>query len=95
MAVIVTDASRPPHVVVAVNDALVLPAGTVTDAGTVTYDELSDSVTTAPPVGAAPVSVTVPCEGLPPVTLAGLKLTELRVAAAGVTVSVAVRVTPL
>ncbi len=82
-------------VVVAVNVALVLPAGTVTDAGTVTEDELSDSVTTAPPVGAAPVSVTVPCEGLPPVTLAGLKLSELRVAAAGVTVSVAVRVTPL
>ncbi len=36
MAVIVTDVVEATAVVVAVNDALVLPAGTVTDAGTVT-----------------------------------------------------------
>ncbi len=81
--------------VVAVNVALMLPAGTVTDAGTVTEDELSQTVTTAPPVGAGPVSVTVPCEELPPFTLVGFMLSAFSLTVtAGVTVSVAVRVTP-
>ena len=44
---------------VALNPAVVDPAGTVTEAGTVTDELLLDSVTTAPPAGAAAVSVTV------------------------------------
>ena len=50
-------------------------------------------VTTAPPVGAGPLRVTVPVEGLPPTTEVGFKLMELRIAA--VTVRVAVCVTEL
>ena len=41
------------------NDALVAPAGTVTEAGVVKLALLSERVTTAPPVGAAPLKVTV------------------------------------
>ena len=39
--------------------ALVAPAATVTEEGTVTADELLDRATTWPPVGAAALSVTV------------------------------------
>jgi hypothetical protein len=50
--------------------ALVLPACTVTLDGTVATDVLLlVSVTVAPLEGAAPVSVTVPVELLPPLTL--------------------------
>ncbi len=74
--------------------ALVAPAGTVTLAGTVaTAVLLLDRVTTAPPAGAAALSVTVPCEELPPVTLAGFSVSEDRVTA-GETVRVADRVAP-
>jgi hypothetical protein len=60
-------------VVVAIaNDALWAPAGTVTVAGTVAEPLLLDKLTTAPPPGAAAVSVTVPVELAPPATLAGL-----------------------
>ena len=59
--------------VVTVNVAEVLPAGTVTLAGTVAAAVLLlESVTTAPPVGAAAPSRTVPVELLPPTTLVGL-----------------------
>jgi hypothetical protein len=74
--------------VVTVKVAVVTPAETVTLAGTVAADVLLlVSITTAPPVGAAPFSVTVPVEGVPPVTVAGLKDTDER--AGGFTVSVA------
>src|SRR5712664_2917296 len=69
--------------------ALVPPAGTVTLEGTVAAGSLLESVTCAPPAGAGPFSVTVPAEGLPPVTLAGLRASEETIKAEGVTVSVA------
>src|SRR2546425_998360 len=57
--------------------ALQAPAGTVTVVGTVaTAGSLLESVTTAPSAGAAALRVTVPVEGVPAVTLAGLRLTE-------------------
>ena len=64
------------------NVALVAPAGTVTLAGTVAAVALLARDTTAPPVGAAEVSVTVPVEAVPPVTLAGLRATALAAGAA-------------
>src|SRR6267142_2672974 len=48
--------------VVALNVAVVAAAATVTDAGTVSDVLVSESVTNAPPAGAAPVSVTVQVE---------------------------------
>ena len=70
--------------------ALVPPAGTVTLEGTVAAGSLLESVTCAPPAGAGPFSVTVPVEGFPPVTLAGLRASdEMTGTAEGVTVSVA------
>ena len=64
--------------VVTVNVALVAPAATVTLAGVLaTAVLLLESVTTAPPDGAAPLSVTVPVEFcVPPVTLVGFKLND-------------------
>ena len=47
--------------VVIPNVALLLPAGTVTLAGTPVAVELSLKVTATPPLGAGPLSVTVPC----------------------------------
>ena len=60
---------------VTVNVALVAPAGTVTLGGTLAEPgSWLDRLTTTPPVGAALVSVTVPVEGFPPVTLVGLRV---------------------
>ena len=86
--------------VVMVKLALLAPAGTITLVGTVTATTLLESDTTAPPVGAALVRVTVPCEVAPPVKLAGFNANVLRLAAGdgaatGVTVSVAVLLVPL
>jgi hypothetical protein len=79
-----------------VNVALVVPAATVTDAGTVAAPVLLlVRVTTAPPVGAAPLSVTVPVDEAPPVTLVGFRLTPITVGSTAVTVSVAVWLAPL
>jgi hypothetical protein len=81
--------------VVTVNVREVLPAGTVTLAGTVAAAVLLlERVTTAPPVGAALLRVTVPLELFPPTTVVGLRETEDTVTA-GVTVRVAVRVVPV
>jgi len=77
---------------VTVNVALVAPAATVTLLGTFTYVVLElDRPTVWPPVGAAPVRVTVPVLELPPATDVGDKLSALK---PGVTVSVACWVSP-
>jgi hypothetical protein len=91
--VIVTAVEEATVLVVAVKVAVVAPAATVTEAGTwaAAVFELV-KVTAAPPVGAGPVRVTVPVDGLPPATEVGDRPTELR--DGGVTVNVAVRVTP-
>jgi hypothetical protein len=89
-------------VVAAVTDAVatvklaaVAPPGTVTLAGTVAAALLPDSVTAAPPEGAGAFRVTVPVEGLPPPTLAGLRDTAESLApVGGFTVIVALRVVP-
>ena len=66
---------------------MVAPVGTVTLAGTVAAVVLLlASVTTAPPLGAAPLSVTVPVEVVPPTTLAGFR--EIEESAGGVLVPV-------
>ncbi len=76
-------------VVVTVNVAVVAPAVTVTLAGTVaTAVLLLVSVTTAPPVGAALLNVTVPVEEVPPVTAVGFRLRDDKEAPGGFTVSV-------
>ena len=93
---IVTAVVAATGLVVAVNVAVVAPAATVTDAGTWAAAVLLEvNVTTAPPVGAGPLSVTVPVEEVPPGTVAGLTLTLPSAAADAVTVKVAVRLTLL
>ena len=70
--------------VLIVNVALVAPAAIVTlDGVLAAVVLLLESVTTAPPEGAAPLSVTVPVEEFPPVTLAGFTESEERVTDAG------------
>jgi len=85
--------------VLTVNVALVAPAATATLDGTLAAAVLLlDSATTAPPDGAAPLSVTVPVEDCtPPTTLVGFTESEESVGAgggAGVTVSGADLVAP-
>ena len=77
-------------VVLTVNVAVVAPARTVTLAGTVAAASLLERLTSAPPVGAAAVSVTVPVDEFPPVTVAGDTLIADRAAPGGITVNVAV-----
>jgi hypothetical protein len=91
IAEIVTDLFVVTALVVTLKLAVVAPTATVTVEGTVATDvRLLESVTTAPPVGAGPLSVTVPVDGEGPRTVAGFKVTELSVGA--VTVKVVVRV---
>ena len=73
------------------------PAATVTLGDAVATDGLElASVTTTPPVGAGPESVTVPVELEPPVTVEGFSVTDESVGGGdGVTVSVAVLALPL
>lgn len=100
LAVIVTGVDVATVAVVIGNVALLAPCATVTLPGTVAAAVLlRASVTAKPPVGAGAVSVTVPCDAFPPVTLVGLTDSAERDAAnggadGGVTVSDAVRVAP-
>ena len=69
-----------------VNVALVLPAGTVTLAGTLAAAALLlESITCAPPAGAGPLRVTVPVEDPdgPPTTLVGFNVSEVTVGSGG------------
>jgi len=94
VAEITEDVDVVTETVVIVNVAVVAPDATVTLAGTVAAAVLLlVSVTTAPDAGAAALSVTVPCDVLPPTTLAGFSVTEVTTAAAA-TPSEAVFVTP-
>ena len=78
---------------VVVKVAVVAPAATVTEVATVAAVVLLlVSVTTVPPVGAAPFRVMVPVLFAPPVTAVGLRDTED--SATGFTVSVAVLLRP-
>jgi hypothetical protein len=70
--------------VVTAKVALVAPAATVTLAGTAATDGFALlRLTTAPPLGAPLVNVTVPCEVLPPTIEVGLTLTAERLAGDG------------
>ena len=90
----VTEVLLATGIVVTVKVAVLVFSATVTLTGTVAADVLLlDSVTTAPPAGAGPFSVSVPVDEPPPLTEVGLSATEVRFAA--VTVKVAVLVTLL
>ena len=93
MPEIVTEVLVATGLVVTVKVAVVAFAATGTVAGTVAAGLLLVRATTAPPAGAAELKVTVPVEGLPPVTLLGFKASEATVRA--VTVRVAVWLVPL
>jgi hypothetical protein len=80
--------------VVAVKVAVVLPALTVTEAGTTALALLLDNATTMPPAGAVPVRVTVPVEEVPPVTLAGF-IARVEIPSVGVTARTDGALTPL
>ena len=96
LAVTVTGVDAVTAVVAIVKVALVAPCNTDTPAGTVAAALLLESETAKPPAGAGEVSVTVPCDEAPPVTLAGFTATlESDAAADCVTVRSAVRETPL
>src|SRR5215216_2526947 len=79
-----------------VKDALVAPAGTVTETGTLAIELELASDTANPPVGAAPESVTVPVALAPEATTDGLRLSAVALGptATGSRVSVADNVTP-
>jgi len=65
--------------VLIVKVAEVASAGTVMLAGTfATASLVLVNVTTAPPVGAGLLRVTMPCEGVPPLTFAGLSVRETK-----------------
>ena len=90
--VIIAEVEVITEVVVTVKVVLVAPAATVTLAGTVAVAALLESVTTAPPAGAAALKVAVPVEKLPPVTLVGFTDTADKLAAVGAACGVKRRV---
>src|SRR5215208_6031513 len=59
------------------NEAEKLPGSTVTDAGGLTDGELLERLTTAPPAGACPLSITMPCGCAPPLMVAGEIVSDL------------------
>jgi hypothetical protein len=93
VAVIVSVLFVPTAVVETVKVPVVAPAATVTVAGTVADGSLEDKATERPPVGAAPFSVTVPLEDVPPLTVVGFRASF--VATGGWTVNAAETGVPL
>jgi hypothetical protein len=85
-AVIVTAWAVVTEDTVAVNPALVAPAGTVTVPGTFTAELLLDRFTSSPPLGAEAVSVTVHASVPAPVMDSLLQESALNVAGAAVPV---------
>src|SRR5215212_1145937 len=53
------------------NETEALLGATVTDAGGLTDGELLERLTTAPPAGACPLSITIPCGCAPPLIVPG------------------------
>ena len=97
MPVITTIVDEETVPVETMNVPLVEPAAIVTRAGTVATPGVAlESVTSAPPSPAGPSRVSVPCDVLPPVTLAGFSEIERSDTSGTVdrTVSGAVIVTP-
>lgn len=88
LAVIVTELETATGTVWTLNVALLAPDGTVTPDGTVaTEGLLLLSETEIPPLGAAPVSFTVPVEPAPPTTVLGASDSELKTGAVTVIVA--------
>ena len=86
-----TSVETPTAFVLTMKLALVAPPGTVTLAGMVAAPVLLlSSITCAPPAGAGPFSVTVPVDGLLPVTLVGLTPSEARIGGTTVRATVCV-----
>jgi len=73
-------------VVAIANVAEEAPAATVTDAGRVALELLDFRLTTAPPAGAAAERLTCPVLDEPPISVLGLRATELSVTTTGLTV---------
>ena len=93
MPEIVTAVEAVTGLVLMVKVAVLAPAATRTLAGTVAAAVLLlERVTVAPPVGAGPVSVTVPVDVPPPVTVVGFNVRVDN--AGGFTVRITVFVTP-
>ena len=82
VAVTVTSVVLVTVVVVTVNVAVVAPAGTVTPGGVDAAVEPAESDTATPPPGAGALSVTVPVEEAPPITLDGLSVIDINVTVA-------------
>ena len=72
LAEIVTGVLAVTLLVATVNGAEKLPAGTITVDGTLAAGELLERLTTAPPGGAWPFSITIPPAGEPPLMLLGV-----------------------
>ena len=86
VAEIVAEVFRETELVTTGKVAELAPAATVTVAGTLAMEGLLLArLTVRPPEGASPLRVTVPVEGLPPVTLVGASVKVERLGALIVT----------
>ena len=74
VAVMVATVWLPTGEVLTVNWPLEEPAGITMLSGTVAEPLLLERFTSTPPIGVAAAKVTVPVEGLPPVTVLGLSV---------------------